>query len=84
MQLSPTDLRILRNFGEKSLREVREQLATLGFTLGMSLEGDTYRAAILATVVASIQTTPGSPRLSTDRRQGTRRTGEGTAHGGST
>ena len=67
------DLLMLPNLGEKSLREVREKLAALGFTLGMTLKRDAYRAAILATVVASIQTTQGSPRPWADRRRGTRR-----------
>jgi DNA-directed RNA polymerase alpha subunit len=55
VQKAPTDLFRLPNFGEKSLREVKAKLATLGLTLGMTLEDDTYRAAVVARVTASIQ-----------------------------
>jgi DNA-directed RNA polymerase alpha subunit len=54
-------LRGRKNFGEKSLREVKEKLAalglTLGLTLGMTLDDDSYRAAIVATVAATLRTT---------------------------
>jgi len=55
VQKSPTDLFGLPNFGEKSPREVKEKLANLGLTLGMTLEDDSYRAAVVATVAASIE-----------------------------
>jgi DNA-directed RNA polymerase alpha subunit len=58
-QKSPTDLFCLSNFGEKSLREVKEKLANLGLMLGMTLEDDVYRAAVLATVGANIDATRG-------------------------
>ena len=59
VQKTPIDLFRLPNFGEKSLREVKEKLATLGLTLGMTLEDDTYRAAVVAAVAASIEVTRG-------------------------
>jgi len=49
----------LPNFGEKSLREVKETLATLGLTLGMTLEDDAYRAAVVAAVAANIEAARG-------------------------
>jgi len=52
--LEPRALRLRQNFGEKSFREVTEKLATLGLTLGMTLEEDTYRGAVVATVAATI------------------------------
>ena len=52
--LEPRDLRGRKNLGEKSLREVKGKLATLGLTLGMTLEEDTYRGAVVATVAATI------------------------------
>jgi DNA-directed RNA polymerase alpha subunit len=55
VQKDPTDLFRLPNFGQKSLREVHEKLAMLGVTLGMTLEDDAYRAAVVATVAASIE-----------------------------
>jgi DNA-directed RNA polymerase subunit alpha len=57
VQKSPTDLFRLPNFGEKSLREVKAKLATLGLTLGMPWEEDAYRAAVVATVATSIEAT---------------------------
>ena len=59
VQKTPMDLFNLPNFGEKSLREVKTKLANLGLTLGMTLEGATYRAAIVATVAAAIEATRG-------------------------
>jgi DNA-directed RNA polymerase alpha subunit len=59
VQKSPMDLFRLPNFGEKSLHEVNEKLATLSLTLGMTLEDDAYRAAVVATVGASIDATRG-------------------------
>jgi DNA-directed RNA polymerase alpha subunit len=59
VQTSPVDLFGLPNFGEKSLREVTANLAHLGLTLDMPLEEDAYRAAVVATVAASIETTRG-------------------------
>jgi len=55
VQQSPMDLFRLPNFGEKSLKEVRTKLANLRLTLGMTLEDDSYRAAIVATVAATIE-----------------------------
>ena len=55
VQKSPLDLFRLPNFGEKSLREIKEKLAALGLTLCMTLEEDAYRAAVVARVTASIQ-----------------------------
>jgi len=57
--LEPRALRVRKNFGEKSFREVKGKLVTLGLTLGMALEEDAYRAAIVATVAATIQATAG-------------------------
>jgi len=56
--LEPRDLRVRQNFGTKSLREVTQKLATLGLTLGMTLEDHAYRAAVVATA-AAIRTTKG-------------------------
>jgi DNA-directed RNA polymerase alpha subunit len=56
VQKSPIDLFRLPNFGEKSLREVKAKLAALGLTLGMTLEDDSYRAAVVATVAANLRT----------------------------
>ena len=53
--LEPRALRLRQNFGEKSFREVTEKLATLGLTLGMTLDEDSYSAAVVATVAASIK-----------------------------
>ena len=53
-QKSPAGLFRLPNFGQRSLREVKDKLATLGLTLGMTLEDDAYRAAVVATVAANI------------------------------
>jgi DNA-directed RNA polymerase subunit alpha len=33
-----------RNFGKKSLNEIKEKLSTLGLTLGMSFEAETLEA----------------------------------------
>jgi DNA-directed RNA polymerase alpha subunit len=49
----------LPNFGEKSLREVKDKVAILGFTLGMTLADESYEAAVVATVAANIQLTKG-------------------------
>ena len=46
------DLFQLPNFGNRSLKEIREKLAKLGLTLGMTLEDDTCRAAVVAAVAA--------------------------------
>ena len=59
VQKSRLDLFRLRNFGEKSLREVKAKLAALGLTLGMTLEEDAYRAAVVAAVAAHIAATRG-------------------------
>jgi len=59
VQQSPTDLFALPNFGNKSLKEIQEKLATLGLTLGMTLDDDSYRAAIVAAVAANLGATKG-------------------------
>jgi hypothetical protein len=59
VQKSPADLVGLRNFGEKSLREITKKLAALGLTLGMTLDDDAYRAAVVVTVAESIRATDG-------------------------
>ncbi|HSB81949.1 MAG TPA: DNA-directed RNA polymerase subunit alpha C-terminal domain-containing protein [Candidatus Methylomirabilis sp.] len=38
VRMAPMNLRAQRNFGVKSLREVRDKLAALGLTLGMTLD----------------------------------------------
>jgi len=55
VQKAPLDLCRLPNFGEKSLREIKQRLANLGLTWGMTLEDDAYRAAVVATVAANIR-----------------------------
>ncbi len=55
VERSPLALRMQRNFGPKSLREVEAKLAALGLTLGMALDPASYAAAVTATVVASIR-----------------------------
>ena len=55
VQKSPLDLFRLPNCGEKSLREVKGKLAALGLTLGMTLDYDSYRAAVVATAAANIR-----------------------------
>ena len=59
VQKSPLDLCRLPNFGEKSLREIKQRLANLGLTWGMTLEDDAYRAAVVATVAAHVEATRG-------------------------
>jgi hypothetical protein len=59
VQKSPMDLFHLPNFGEKSLREVKETLRALGLALGMTLDDESYRAAVVAAVAASIQAMKG-------------------------
>lgn len=54
VQRTLTDLFRLPNIGEKSLRDVKATLAILGLMLGMTLEDDAYRAAVVAKVAASI------------------------------
>jgi DNA-directed RNA polymerase alpha subunit len=55
VQKSQTDLFRLPNFGNKSLRVVKDKLATLGLTLAMAREDDNYRAAVVATAAESIR-----------------------------
>jgi DNA-directed RNA polymerase subunit alpha len=59
VQKAPVDLFKLPNFGEKSLREVKEKLAALGLSLGMTLDDASYRASVLATVAANLRTRKG-------------------------
>jgi DNA-directed RNA polymerase alpha subunit len=59
VQRSPAALFALPNFGNKSPTEGKEKLATLGLTLAMTLEEDSYRAAIVAAVAATIVTAKG-------------------------
>ncbi len=60
VEKTPLDLRMQRNFGAKSLREIEEKLAALGLTLGMTLDETCYSAAVTATVVASMR----APKIS--------------------
>lgn len=55
VQKSQLDLFRLPNVGETSRREVKETLANPGLTLGMNLDEDSHRAAVVATVTASIE-----------------------------
>jgi len=57
--LEPRDRRARQNFDEESLREVKGKLATLGLTLGMAPEDESYRAVIVATVAVNIHATKG-------------------------
>ena len=59
VQKSPVDLFRLPNFGEKSLREVREKLANLNLSLGMTLDEASYRASVLETVAENIRASKG-------------------------
>ena len=59
VQKSQFDLFRLPNFGQKSLREVEAKLAALGLTLGMTPDDDSYKAAVVATVAASIRAMKG-------------------------
>ena len=59
VQTSPSVLCVLPNFGEKSFREVKDKVGILGFTLGMTLDDESYGAAVVATVAASIQAAKG-------------------------
>jgi hypothetical protein len=71
VQKAPVDLSRLPNCGEKSLREVKAKLATLGLTLGMTLEDDAYRGAVVAAVAANIAAPKGCAACVPDRRGGT-------------
>jgi DNA-directed RNA polymerase alpha subunit len=55
VQKAPTDFVRLPNFGEKSLREGEERLATLGLTLGMTLDDDAHNTGVVAAVPANIE-----------------------------
>ena len=57
--LEPRVLRGRKNFGEKSFREVKEKLAALGLALGMTVDDESYRAAVVATVAANIDAARG-------------------------
>lgn len=57
--LNAAEAHALPNVGKKSLREVKAKLATLGLTLGMTLEEDAYRAAVVAAVADSMQAPQG-------------------------
>jgi DNA-directed RNA polymerase alpha subunit len=59
VQTSPSVLCVLPNFGEKSFREVKDKVGILGFSLGMTLDDESYGAAVVATVAASIQAAKG-------------------------
>jgi len=59
VQQSPMDRFTLPNVGDKSLKEIKEKLAALGLTLGMTLEDDAYRVAVVAAVASSMQTPQG-------------------------
>lgn len=55
VQQSPMGLFALPNLGHKSLKEIKDKLATLGLTLGMGVDDDSDRAAIVATVAANLR-----------------------------
>jgi hypothetical protein len=55
VQKAPTDLVRLPNVGERSRREGKETRANPGLTLGMKLDEDSHRAAVVATVTAHIE-----------------------------
>ena len=55
VEKTPTDLRKMRNFGEKSFREIKDKLAALGLTLDMPLDRSSYAAAVTASLVANIR-----------------------------
>ena len=59
VQKTPLDLVVSPNFGQKSLKQIKETLATLGLTLSMTLEDDAYRAAVVAAVAANIEAARG-------------------------
>jgi hypothetical protein len=59
VQRSPTDLFRLPNFGNKSLKEITEKLAALRLALGIMLDDESYRAAIVAAVAANLHATKG-------------------------
>ncbi len=54
VQRSLTDLLAVPNVGNTSLKEIQAQLATLGLTSGMTLDDDSYRAAVVAAVAATL------------------------------
>lgn len=55
VQKAATDFVRLPNLGEKSLREGEEKLATLGLTLGMTLDDDAHNTGVVAAVAANIK-----------------------------
>jgi DNA-directed RNA polymerase alpha subunit len=59
VQTPPALLFVLPNFGEKSFREVKDEVGILGFTLGMTLDDESYGAAVVATVAVGIQAAKG-------------------------
>ena len=61
VQKAPVDLFRLPNVGEKSLREVKDKLAALGLTLGIALDSAVYADAVMAAVVAGMQTARRGP-----------------------
>lgn len=60
VQKSPMDLRMQKNFGQKSLLEIQDKLAALGLTLGMTLDAPTYAEAVTAAVVAGMKAAAGA------------------------
>ena len=71
VQKSSVDLFRLPNVGNKSLKEIKEKLTKLGLTLGMTLEDDAYRGAVVAAVAANIAAPKGCAACVPDRRGGT-------------
>jgi DNA-directed RNA polymerase alpha subunit len=60
VEKSPADLLVTRNFGKQSLREIRDTLAAMGLTLGMTRDNiPAYREAVMATVAARIKAAGG-------------------------
>jgi DNA-directed RNA polymerase subunit alpha len=55
VEKTPRDLRMQRNFGEKSFREVRDKLAALGLTLGMTLDRPSCATAVTVALVENIR-----------------------------
>ena len=46
----------MANVGKESLEEFKGKLVTLGLTVGMALEDDSYRSAIVAAIAANLKT----------------------------
>lgn len=53
------DLHWRRNVGEKSLREVKQKRVILGHAFGKTLDDDSYRAPVMATVPTNVHAKKG-------------------------